>query len=228
MNLKNNVTISLIIPFVIAIIIGIKSFQNGPTSFGKDYFILFSLVFVFWAVTLLIGALVSHFIELKAFELYASVPVQIIFTLGFIYYSFSMKEPVLVDENENMKTNRLMVDYEERLDDSIAKFPNIVRIAYKKLESEFSDPNDFKLTFFGSEKADSLTYMRKVYFSYLIHDTVNLFSVIQVLNDTAKVLAFNKDINDTSFLNTKKRLKTWSDERLNQLSKDVQNTSNNK
>jgi len=183
-------------------------------------------MFALWGITAFIGAFIFYLTERIRYQIIVTVALQALLITGFSYYVFFMKQASTIDKDENMKMNRLMVDYDKRLDDSITSFPNSIRIAYKKLESKFPNPNDFELTYFGSEKIDSLADTRSVYFSYKVNGTIELYSKIQVLNDTAHILIFNKSIDDTEFLNSKRRLDLWGLEHIKHIFEETKKGDN--
>ena len=207
MKLKNPIFISLILPLLLAIILGIIKRLNDPVFFWDDYLFI-PLLFIFWLATGFVGVFLSYLTDRKRLQLIVPIVLQTVLIIGFASSFYFEKEPVIVDKDEKMKNNRSMV-YDETLYDSLAKFPNAIKIAYQKLESSFPNPNDFKLLYFGVEKADSLSQTRNVYFSYKLHDTLELYSKIQVLNDTGYMSKFNQSINDTEYVNSKKRVKFW-------------------
>ena len=225
MNFKNPILTSLILPLLAAFVLSVIKLQNDSEVIWTEYGILLLFMFVLWAITAFIGAFISYLTERKKHQIIVTVTLQAVLIAAFSYYVFFMNQPSTIDKDQNMKMNRLMVDYDKRLDDSLTSFPNSIRIAYSKLESKFPNPNDFELTYFGSER-DSLPDTRSVYFSYKVHDTVELYSKIQVLKDTAYVVTFNKSIDDTEFLNSKRRLKLLRLEEMRYLLEETKNGEN--
>ena len=214
MKFKKTHLISFIIPATLAFYFAFKIYKDNPTSFLEEYIIVLLSIFIFWVMTAIAGILLSQVVKKSNFNFFAPLIPQCILLFGFIWYAFFYTQPKKSDPNENLKHNRLFVDFDKSLDDSISRFPNFIRIAYRKLEEKFEDPNRFRLTYFGSDTSESLLPGRIVYFSYISSDSTPRFSKIEVIEDSARILVFDKSDTDTAFQNTKLRLTTWAVERI--------------
>ena len=217
MKLRNPMTISLIMPIILSAFFAARMYLDDASSFTKEYPVVLAFILVFWLVTSFVGLILSQvFKKLKNVQLLYIYP-QVLAIALFLFYAYSDNKTPQTDIDDNKKWNHLMVDYEKSLDDSLITFPNHIRIGYQKLESQFSNPNEFRLTSFGSERIDSSNKKWIVYFTYTSLQNIENYSKVEVINDTPRVISFNMSAKDSDFLVIKHRLDKSAFEKIKKI-----------
>lgn len=192
MTVRKTILWTLALPLLLALIFSIMvTFQNV---------IIFLLTGIgLWIIGLVLGVLLSAAFKSPQKEPWLYITAQVTIFVGFtiILAVMNITEARAEKKTRNIKHNHLVVD----LDSSyqvISQDHEFIRTAFKKLESTFSNPNNFRLHSYFTKTKDTVlsTYTEtvySVYFAYSTEENDHLFSKISVLENKAYIDILNGD-----------------------------------
>jgi hypothetical protein len=192
MTVRKAILLTLILPAAILSVALLTALVTENWN-SSDVMIFLFIILGLWVIGLVIGVILSVIFKRPAKEPYFYISGQLIMILTIaaffciIRFNEWLHEKQFGNIEHNMDAVTFWNDFNRASNDSTALK------AFKKLESTFSNPNDFRLESWHSHKEDTVINnfvdsLQIVTFTYKENDNDELlFSKVTLLNDVARL-----------------------------------------
>ncbi|WEK37186.1 MAG: hypothetical protein P0Y53_06710 [Candidatus Pseudobacter hemicellulosilyticus] len=190
MTVRKVILYSLLLPVLIFLSLITISLIKDNKFPDIDYLIFLTAgLFLPWAIGVLLGVFVTVLVRKPKLEpwFYLSGQLLVVTTIVCLLLVNAYRQAVHRQNFGNIEHNHYLVDLDNKYSFS-ARDP-YVQTAFRKLESSFANPNDFRLSAYFSQVTgeDNTVPVYFVYFSYKRKGRGEFFSKIRVLQDSAFV-----------------------------------------
>jgi hypothetical protein len=198
---RNVILYSLMLPVALSLTMVAFEVLNGESKDSDGPWFTIIILFVLWAIGIVIGLILSAIVKKPHREPYFYLSGQIIIIAVIAFFIIHDRLSTYKHERDfgNVEYNHDMVDYDSTHPYSLALEPSYIRAAFKKLEEKFTDPNDFKLRSYKVVTQDTAwtTGTDRIYFIYFTYNILNgqqdRFSKVRVYENNASIEIFNSD-----------------------------------